>query len=137
MTLILAAQPGIVILAHAVVRPFLGLVAGVIALLLTVRSARAFASRAAPGLAAVSLAVLSAAFWVAGLALFLGPIPGIVLAFALFAGGAALCAYWFPSARPYWIALAVRVHFFFLLFNGPVAPSRRHHRRPLMLVANA
>ena len=116
MTLILAVQPGIAILAHAVVRPFLGLVAGVIALLLTVRSARAFASRAPSGLAAVALAVLSAAFWVAGLALFLGPIPGIVLASALFAGGAALCSYWFPSARPYWVAVAVACAVFVLLF---------------------
>ena len=90
-----------------VVRPILGVVAGVIAYFPTVRSARAFASRAASGLAAVSLAVLAAAFWVVGATLLAGPIPGIVLVSALITGGAALCAYWFPSARPYCVAVVL------------------------------
>ena len=116
MTLILTTQPGIVVLAHAVVRPFLGLVAGASALYLTVRSVRAFLDRAASGMAAVSLTIAAAAFWVAGVALFVGPIPAIVLAFALIAGGAALCARWFPTARPYWVGLAFLTALFVFLF---------------------
>ena len=116
MTLIVADQPGIVVLGHALVRPSLGLVAGAIALYLTVRSVRAFASHTASGLAAVSLTVVASAFWVAGIALFLGPIPGIVLAFASIAAGDALGAYWFPSARPYCVALALASAAFVFLF---------------------
>lgn len=109
-------------LAHVVI----SLIAGAIALYLTVRTAHAFASRLASGLAAVSLAVLAAAFWVTGLELIAGHIAAIVLAFALIAASAALCAYWFPAARPYCVGLAFfSALFVLLLHNEPVAAPRR------------